>query len=240
MPRFFVNVDHIATVREARKILYPSPVRGVELAEAAGVDGITIHLREDRRHINDQDVWDIKKAYTTEFNLEIAVSEEIVSIAESVVPDQVTIVPEKREEVTTEGGLNMVQGFDRIQAVTRRMQDKDVLVSLFIDPDEVSVKAAKESGATHIELHTGSYANAVTPEDVASELAFLEGASAMAQEMGLIVNAGHGLHYENTAAIARIPGMQDLNIGHSIIAESLFVGLPDAIKRMKSIVYSDF
>ncbi len=236
MPRFFVNVDHVATVREARKIDYPSPVRAAMLAESAGIDGITIHLREDRRHIQDADVWAIKEACTTEFNLEIAVAEEIVSIAEEVRPEQVTIVPEKREEVTTEGGLDLERGFSRIQEVTQRLQHKGTKVSLFIDPNEVSVRASLKAGATHIELHTGSYANAKNPDDLARELKDLQAAAHLAQEIGLVVNAGHGLHYENTPAVAAIPGMQDLNIGHFIIAESLFVGLPEAIRKMREVI----
>ncbi len=236
MARFFVNVDHVATVRQARRIHYPDPLRAALLAEDAGADGITVHLREDRRHINDDDVRRMKPALRTPFNLELAVSEEIVRITEATRPDQATIVPEKREEITTEGGLELEVGAERLREVIGRLQERGILVSLFIDPEIAAVEASKELGASHVELHTGRYANARTEAELARELATIEAAAARALEVGLTVNAGHGLHYENTTAIAAIPGMNDLNIGHAIVAEALYVGFPEAIRRMAALV----
>ena len=238
MPRLFVNVDHVATVREASKIHYPSPLRAAAMAEDAGASGITVHLREDRRHIQDQDVYDMRRACRTEFNLECAVSEEIINIALDICPDQVTLVPEKREEVTTEGGLDLKKGFDRLQEVTRRLQQRGILVSLFIDPDPQSITLARDLQATHIELHTGRYANAGDARAVEKELSDLARASEQAQEMGLTVNAGHGLHMENTLPVARLPGIHDLNIGHALIADAIFVGLPAAVAEMNALIQS--
>jgi pyridoxine 5-phosphate synthase len=236
MARFFVNVDHVATVREARRIHYPDPLRAALLAEEAGADGITVHLREDRRHIQDHDVRRMKPALRTPFNLELAVSEEIVRITEEIQPDQATIVPEKREEITTEGGLELATGAARLREVIGRLQERDILVSLFIDPEIAAVEASKELGASHVELHTGRYANARDEEERAREFDTIHEAAERALEIGLTVNAGHGLHYENTAAIAAIPGMNDLNIGHAVVAEALFVGFPEAIRRMAELV----
>ena len=236
MARLFVNVDHVATVRQARRVHYPDPVRLALLAEDAGAVGITVHLREDRRHIQDEDVRRLKDEVCTIYNLEMAVSEEIVKLAEELVPDQVTIVPEKREEVTTEGGLDLVSGFDRVGEVVQRLSSRGILVSLFIDPDRKSVEKAKRTGATHVELHTGSYADAPTASERAVELATLERASAMAQEAGLVVNAGHGLTFENTREVAAIPGMNDLNIGHALVADALELGFPEAVRRMAGLI----
>ena len=238
MPRLFVNVDHVATVREARKIHYPSPLRAAAMAEDAGASGITVHLREDRRHIQDHDVYEMRRACRTEFNLECAVSEEIVAIALDIRPDQVTLVPEKREEITTEGGLDLKKGFDRLQDVTARLQERGILVSLFIDPDPDSVTLARDIGASHIELHTGRYANAIDPRATARELSDLTQASDQARKLGLKVNAGHGLHMGNTLAVAKIPGIRDLNIGHALIADAIFMGLPAAVARMNALISS--
>lgn len=236
MARFFVNVDHVATVREARRIRYPDPLRAALLAEEAGVDGITVHLREDRRHIQDDDLRRLKAALTRPFNLELAVSEEIVRIAEDIRPEQATIVPEKREEITTEGGLDLGRGDARLFEVVSRLKARGIVVSLFIDPDLGAVERSLELGASHVELHTGRYANAETATALAHELDTLRRAAARALEIGLVVNAGHGLHYENTQAIAAIPGMNDLNIGHAVVAEALFLGFPEAVRRMAALI----
>ncbi|MCB9833933.1 MAG: pyridoxine 5'-phosphate synthase [Planctomycetes bacterium] len=235
MARLFVNVDHVATLREARRIYYPDPLRAALLAEEAGAAGITVHLREDRRHIQDHDVRRMKRALHRPFNFELAVSEEIVRIAEDLRPEQATLVPEKREEITTEGGLDLRGGVDRLREVIDRLKNRGTLVSLFIDPEESAVETALELGASHVELHTGRYANASGDEQRA-ELEILGRAAARARTLGLEVNAGHGLHYENAAAVAAIPGMNDLNIGHAIVAEALYVGFPTAVRRMAELV----
>ncbi|MCA9320145.1 MAG: pyridoxine 5'-phosphate synthase [Planctomycetes bacterium] len=235
MVRLYVNVDHVATVREARQIDYPDPVRLAALAEDGGADGITVHLREDRRHIQDHDVYRLKSSLRRPLNFELAVSDEVVAICLAVVPEQATLVPEKREEVTTEGGLDVVRGFDRIRAVTAQLQAAGILVSLFIDPDLEAIRASRACGASHIELHTGAYANA-RGEDLDRELDALRQGAAQAREAGLVVNAGHGLHLGNTRPIATIPGMNDLNIGHAIVADALEHGMRVAVARMKSLI----
>lgn len=236
MTRLFVNVDHVATVREARKIDYPDPVVAAMIAEDAGVDGITAHLREDRRHVNDDDVRRLRARCRTPFNLELSIDEGIVAICEELAPAQATIVPERRREVTTEGGLDLVGHFDRIAAVTSRLAARDVRVSLFIDPDPASVGLSADAGATHVELHTGAWAAARDPESRARELDRLATALGCALELGLVVNAGHGLHYENTAPIAALPGMNDLNIGHSVVAKAIEIGMEAAVRTMLAIV----
>lgn len=236
MAKLFVNVDHVATVREARKIHYPDPVVAAMIAEDAGVDGITAHLREDRRHVNDDDIRKLHARCRTPFNFELSVNEEIVALCEELAPPQATLVPERREEVTTEGGLDLDGPFARISEVTDRLRSRDVLVSLFIDPDIESIERSKEAGASHVELHTGAWAEAKTPNARAHELERLETAAARALELDLIVNAGHGLHYENTAPIAAIPGMNDLNIGHAIVAKAIEVGMDAAVRGMIAIV----
>ena len=236
MTRLFVNIDHVATVRQARRIDQPDPVAMALLAEANGADGITAHLREDRRHVQDDDIRRLHATCRTPFNLELSVAEEIVRLAEELVPHQVTIVPERREEITTEGGLDVVGHFDRIAEVTRRLTAKNIVVSLFIDPDETSIRKSHATGAGHVELHTGRYAEAKTTFSREHELNGLRDGARLARELGLKVNAGHGLNYENTPPVAAIPGLLDLNIGHAIVAHAIEVGFPAAVREMKSIV----
>ncbi|MDI5936584.1 pyridoxine 5'-phosphate synthase [Halomonas kalidii] len=229
-----VNIDHIATLRQARGTRYPDPVQAALLAEEAGADGITIHLREDRRHIQERDVRILAEVLNTRMNLEMAVTEEMIRLAEEVRPAHVCLVPEKREELTTEGGLDVVGGFDAIAAACRRLADAGCEVSLFIDPEPDQIAAAQRAGAPVIELHTGAYAEA-SGERARREHARLSTAAEMAGELGLVVNAGHGLHYHNVEPIAAIPGIHELNIGHAIIARALFVGLKEAVVEMKRL-----
>lgn len=236
MTRLFVNVDHVATVRQARGTSYPDPIEMALLAEDAGVDGITVHLREDRRHIQDHDIHRLKEVCRTPFNFELAANEDVVQICETVGPEQVTLVPERREEVTTEGGLDMSGQFDRLKEVTGRFLDRGILVSMFIDPDRGSIERTVECGATHVELHTGAYANAEEPAEISHHLSILKEAALYSQELELTVNAGHGLHYGNTQAIAAIQGMNDLNIGHAIVSHAIKVGMTRAIEEMIEII----
>ena len=231
-PRLFVNVDHVATVRQARRTVRPDPVEAALLCLSTGkVAGITVHLREDRRHVNDDDVARMKSALTVPFNLEMSCAEQIVGVCLRTHPEEATLVPEKREEVTTEGGLDMRRGFNRVREVTRRLRADGILVSLFIDPDAVAVKLAADAGASHVELHTGRYCDA-PPEARTHELEALHDAALVAHRLGLVVNAGHGLSTENVGAVAAIPNMHDLNIGHSIIARAVMVGLVRAVDEI--------
>ncbi|MRI34869.1 pyridoxine 5'-phosphate synthase [Endozoicomonas sp. OPT23] len=231
-----VNIDHIATVRQARGIDYPDPVQAAIEAEQAGADGITLHLREDRRHIQDRDVIILSDVLQTRMNLEMAVTEEMLAIAEEVKPHAVCLVPEKREELTTEGGLNVAGQLPSIKNACERLAEAGSEVSLFIDPDQEQIAAAVEAGAPVIELHTGAYAEAETAEQYQYELDRLKQATEFALSKGLIVNAGHGLNYQNVEPIAAISGINELNIGHSIIARALFTGLKDAVKEMKALM----
>jgi pyridoxine 5-phosphate synthase len=233
MPQLYVNLDHVATIREARGTTYPSPVDAAVLAESSGlVHGITLHLREDRRHVNDDDVRAVAAGLRIPLNFEMSTAEDIVARCLEVAPAQATLVPERREEITTEGGLDLVSGGERLRAVCRRLQDAGIVVSLFIDPDEETVRRSVDTGATHVELHTGRYANAPDDTGRSRELAALESAASRAQELGLVVNAGHGLTVENVRPVAAIPGMNDLNIGHAIVARSIFLGLEGALREM--------
>ncbi|ERP38815.1 pyridoxine 5'-phosphate synthase [Chitinivibrio alkaliphilus] len=230
-----VNIDHIATLRQARGGVEPEPVHGASVAEIAGCHGITAHLREDRRHMIDRDIYVLKEAITCPLNLEMALTEEMVSIACDVRPYMTTIVPEKREERTTEGGL-IVQGREKeISPLIQKLQENNTIVSIFIDPDFQQIKAAKKTGATHIELHTGYYANAQGAAQK-EELEKLSEASEYAHKLGFTVNAGHGLNYHNTAPIAQLPHMNELNIGHSIISRAVFVGLERAVQEMLRLI----
>ncbi|MGO2242540.1 MAG: pyridoxine 5'-phosphate synthase [Halomonas sp.] len=232
-----VNIDHIATLRQARDTRYPDPVQAALVAEEAGADGITVHLREDRRHIQPRDVRILAEMLNTRMNLEMAVTEEMLALAEEVRPAHVCLVPEKREELTTEGGLDVVGGFDAIESACQRLRAVGCDVSLFIDPEEAQVDAAQRAGAPTIELHTGAYAQARSGSDAANaEYHRLTVAATHAMSLGLIVNAGHGLHYHNVEAIAALPGINELNIGHSIIARALFVGLKEAVQEMKRLI----
>ncbi|KFF50439.1 pyridoxine 5'-phosphate synthase [Gammaproteobacteria bacterium MFB021] len=230
-----VNIDHIATLRQARGTRYPDPVQAALLAEEAGADGITLHLREDRRHIQERDVELIAAVLNTRMNLEMAVTEEMISLAERLRPADVCLVPEKREELTTEGGLDVIGGRDAIADACRRLAAAGCRVSLFIDPEPDQIAAAQAVGAPVIELHTGAYAEA-QGDARGVEYARLAAAAELASELGLVVNAGHGLHYHNVEAIAAIPGIHELNIGHSIIARALFVGLKEAVAEMKRLM----
>lgn len=231
-----VNIDHVATVRNARGTSYPDPVHAADLAERAGADGITVHLREDRRHITDRDIYLLKETIQTRMNLEIAVTEEMINIACEVKPAYVCLVPEKREELTTEGGLDVVGQLDKIKAATQKMTDAGINVSLFIDADRAQIDAAKACGAPFIELHTGQYAEATTEENILAELKKITAAASYASDLGIKVNAGHGLTYHNVGPIAAIAAMHELNIGHVIIARALFDGLPKAVADMKAIM----
>ena len=231
-----VNIDHIATLRQARGTRYPDPVQAALLAEEAGADGITLHLREDRRHIQDRDVYLLNDMLNTRMNLEMAVTDEMVEIALKVKPACVCLVPEKREELTTEGGLNVIGNEAAIKSACERLASVNSEVSLFIDADEKQIDATLRCGAPVIEIHTGHYADATTPQAQQEELAKIVKGVAYALDKGLIVNAGHGLHYHNTEAIAAIPGINELNIGHSIIAHAAFVGLKSAVKEMRDLI----
>lgn len=231
-----VNIDHIATLRQARGTRYPDPVLAAQVAEQAGADGITLHLREDRRHIQERDVELIKQVMHTPMNFEMAVTEFMLNYAEKLQAEHVCLVPERREELTTEGGLDVAGQLEKVTAAVKRLAAVGSEVSLFIDADPKQIDAAVAAGAPAIELHTGAYAEAETPELVAKELKRIQEGTAYALSKGLIVNAGHGLHYHNVQAIAAIAGINELNIGHAIIARAAFTGLAEAIKEMKAIM----
>jgi pyridoxine 5-phosphate synthase len=230
-----VNIDHVATLRQARGTRYPDPLLAALLAEQSGADSITLHLREDRRHIQDRDVLIFKQALQTRMNLEIAVTAEMLKLAVSVKPEDVCLVPEKRTEVTTEGGLDVLSQRATITQACKQLADAGIRVSLFIDPDLKQVTAAREVGAPVIELHTGAYAERSGAEQ-ARELTRIVDATRHAASLGLVVNAGHGLHYHNVQPIAAIPEIVELNIGHAIIARSVFVGLEAAVREMKRLM----
>lgn len=230
-----VNIDHVATLRQARGTNYPDPVQAAFIAEQAGADGITIHLREDRRHIIDRDVFMLKDTIQTRMNLEMAVTDEMVAIAEKVKPAYVCLVPEKREEVTTEGGLDLVSNYDKVAAAVERLAKTGIQVSLFIDPDAEQIQTAEKIGAPIIELHTGCYADTSGKLQQQEYQRIIE-STQLAHELGIQVNAGHGLHYHNTAAIAKIPQLVELNIGHAIIARAVIDGLGNAVAAMKQLM----
>ena len=230
-----VNIDHVATLRQARGTDYPDPVQAALLCEQAGAEGITLHLREDRRHIQDDDVRRMRPMLTTRMNLEIAVTDEMLAFAQEIRPQHVCFVPEKREELTTEGGLDVVTHFEHVKTATQTLNAIGCDVSLFIDPDFAQIDAAIACGAPTIELHTGAYAEA-TGEAQQHELARIVAGVEYAASKGLVVNAGHGLNLDNVHAIAVIPQIHELNIGHSIIAHAVFVGLEQAVKEMKAAI----
>ncbi|MFN3361036.1 MAG: pyridoxine 5'-phosphate synthase [Pseudanabaenaceae cyanobacterium] len=235
-PTLGVNIDHIATIRQARRTVEPDPVAAAVIAELAGADGITVHLREDRRHIQERDVRLLRQVVRTHLNLEMAPTPEMVQIALDIRPDYVTLVPERREEITTEGGLDVVGQRDRLQEVVLTLQREGIPVSIFIDPDRGQLEAAAQIRARFVELHTGTYANAQTEADRARELEILQQGAAIALSLGLRLNAGHGLTYWNVQPIAQIPGMEELNIGHSIISRAVLVGLDRAVREMKALL----
>ena len=232
-----VNIDHVATLRQMRGTTYPDPLRAALLAEQAGADLITLHLREDRRHIQDSDVENLRAQITTRMNLETAVTEEMIGLAIRIRPHDVCLVPEKREELTTEGGLDVVSGFERVAEAVRRLSAAGIRVSLFIDADERQLDAARAVGAPVIEIHTGAYADA-TGDAVTTELERIKLAVMHGNRLGLRVNAGHGLHFGNVQAVAKLSGIAELNIGHAIVAEAIFMGWQNAIREMKRLMLS--
>ena len=231
-----VNIDHVATLRQARGTKYPEPVQAALIAEQAGADGITAHLREDRRHIQDRDIFLLKDMLHTRLNMEMAVTDEMIAIARKVKPYACCLVPEKREELTTEGGLDVAASSERMKKACTDLADAGIEVSLFIDPEERQIDAAVLAGAPVIELHTGAYADAENPDKMQQELERIQKAAHYAHQAGLQVNAGHGLHFYNVEAICRIGEIVELNIGHSIIAQAIFSGLAQTVKDLKSIM----
>ena len=236
MAQLCVNIDHIATIRQARMDSEPDPVHAAVLAELAGAKGITVHLREDRRHIQDRDVKLLRETVKTKLNLEMSIAPAIVKFALDIVPDEATLVPEKRKELTTEGGLDAVKNQKVLRSITARLKKKGVQVSFFIDPEFSQIKASAGAGADFIEIHTGTYANAKTEYEKEKELERIRAGVEFARELNLRVNAGHGLTYLNTAAIAAIPGIEDLNIGHNIIARASLVGVERAVREMTETI----
>ena len=234
--RLGVNIDHVATLRQARGTDYPDPVQAALIAEKSGADSITLHLREDRRHIQDRDVHALKAAMQTHMNLERAVTEEMLAIASDVAPSDCCLVPEKREELTTEGGLDVAGQLQKVSDACSRLAEQGIRVSLFIDPDEAQLDGAVQAGAPVVELHTGTYADTAGKQQQ-NELERVVSAAYYGHEIGLIVNAGHGLHYENVQAIARIPEIVELNIGHAIISQSVFYGISQAVGEMKRLMH---
>ncbi|HWP23463.1 MAG TPA: pyridoxine 5'-phosphate synthase [Candidatus Binatia bacterium] len=235
MIRLGINVDHVATLRQARRAEVPDPVEVALAAEQAGADGITVHLREDRRHIQERDVRELRERVATKLNLEMAVTPEMVSFAEEVRPDDACFVPERREELTTEGGLDVVAHKHKVKDAVARLQDRGVRVSLFIDPEGAQIEAAREAGAHAIEIHTGAYCNASGAERDKERRAIAK-AAALARSLGLEVHGGHGLNYENVTPICQIPEIVELNIGHSIIARAVMVGIEQAVREMKRLL----
>ena len=236
MTRLFVNVDHVATIREARKTQEPDPLKAALMAEKMGADGITVHLREDRRHIQDKDVRIIHNNIGTKLNLEMAAVDEMVAIALELKPYQVSLVPEKRQEITTEGGLDVCSQVPELMNIRKRIKNEGILFSLFVDPDINQLEACKEVKADSIEINTGNYSELVAPKDVETELLRIQKASKYASDMGLRVFAGHGLNYDNVKAIVAIPEVEELNIGHFLVAQSVYVGMENAVKRMIQII----
>ncbi|HLF98760.1 MAG TPA: pyridoxine 5'-phosphate synthase [Methylococcaceae bacterium] len=234
--RLGVNIDHVATLRQARRAAWPEPIQAALIAEQAGADGITAHLREDRRHIQDRDIRLLRDMIHTRLNLEMAVTEEMIRIAREVRPGACCLVPEKRQELTTEGGLDVAGHFDKIRAACESLGEAGIEVSLFVDADERQIEAAAKSGAPVIELHTGRYADALAPEARERELARLHRAAHLAAGCGLQINAGHGLHYHNVETICAIPALVELNIGYAIVARALLTGLETAVRDMKRLM----
>ncbi|MDP3790013.1 MAG: pyridoxine 5'-phosphate synthase [Candidatus Omnitrophota bacterium] len=236
MAKLGVNIDHVATLRQARRGNEPDPVQAALLCEKAGCNSIVAHLREDRRHISDNDVKRLKKEIRTVLNLEMSANEGIVEAAMEIKPFQATIVPEKRQEITTEGGLNVASGMRKISGVVRSLQSRGIKVSLFIDPENAQIEASAKTGARIIEIHTGRYANALGAKQKERELRIITSAAEFALSLGLTVNAGHGLNYENVSRVAAISGIEELNIGHSIVSRAVFVGIEDAVKDMVKLI----
>lgn len=236
MAKLGVNIDHVATIRQARRTYEPDPVWAAAAAELGGADQITVHLREDRRHIQDRDLDLLVKTVQSRVNLELAVASDVLKIACRVKPACCCLVPEKRTEVTTEGGLDVAGALKKVREATKRLGGAGIEVSLFIDPDPKQIAAAAKTGAPFIEMHTGSYANARSEQEVHARLHELVEGAALARSLGLRVNAGHGLNYRNVVPVARIEGMEELNIGHAIVARAVFVGLTEAVREMKRLI----
>ncbi len=236
MIKLGVNIDHVATLRQQRGTRYPSPVQAALAAESAGADLITLHLREDRRHILDQDVEILRPILQTRMNLEMAVTEEMIAIARRIKPHDACLVPEKRAELTTEGGLDVVGHFESVRAACTSLGGAGIRVSLFIDADKAQLAASRDAGAPVVEIHTGRFADAESAAEQAQELERIREAVAYGLQIGLQVNAGHGLHYHNVQEIAAIPGIGELNIGHAIVAHALFVGWENAVREMKALM----
>jgi pyridoxine 5-phosphate synthase len=234
--RLCINIDHIATLRNARGRTEPDPVTAAKICELAGADGIVVHLREDRRHIKDHDVWKLRETVTTKLDLEMGASDEIVAIALQILPDLVTLVPEKRRELTTEGGLDVAGQKEKLKDVIAQFHAKKIPVSLFVDPVHAQIEASKEVGSDMIELHTGEYAEATNQHDIDRLLKEIFSASELGKQFGFDVNAGHGLNYFNVAAVAAIPHIDEMSIGHSIISRAAFVGLERAVKDMLALL----
>jgi pyridoxine 5-phosphate synthase len=234
--RLGVNVDHVATLRQARRAAYPDPVTAAALAELGGADQITVHLREDRRHIQDRDLQILRQTVQTRLNLEMAAVDEMVRIAQSVRPLTCTLVPERRQEITTEGGLDAVSRYDALAAVTRSLRDSGIGVSFFIDPEVEQVSAAHRAGATIVEIHTGRYCDARLASDRRKELTRIVDACKAAAKLGLEVAAGHGLHYGNVGPVAAIAEIEELNIGHAIVSRAVLVGMERAVREMKDLL----
>lgn len=231
-----VNIDHVATVRQARMTNEPDPVWAATLAELSGADGITLHLREDRRHIQDRDLAVMRETTTVKLNLEMACNDEVIEIACRTRPEQATLVPERREEVTTEGGLDVVGAKDRVKVAIDRLKEQGIIVSLFLDPDLAQIEAAAELGADAVELHTGQYALAKLGVDQLCQLEMLKEAGRLIRSSGMTLHAGHGLTYRNVCPVAQIEGVHELNIGHSIIARAIMVGIREAVSEMKRLI----
>lgn len=236
MVRLGVNVDHIATIREARRGREPDPIAGAVLAELAGADGIVCHLREDRRHIKDRDLTLLRQVVRTHLNLEMAAIDDMVKKAISVLPDMVTLVPERRQEITTEGGLDVTANFEYLEAITSTLRANNIVVSFFIDPDIYQIKAVAKLGADYVELHTGAYANAEDLNQVVEELERIRSMAMAASKLGLGVSAGHGLNYQNVVDVAKIREIEELNIGHSIISRAVLTGMEKAVRDMIGLI----
>lgn len=234
--RLCINIDHVATLRQARGEFEPDPVTAAMICELAGADGIVCHLREDRRHINDRDVKLLRDLVKTKLDLEMSTDPQIVSIACKIIPDLATLVPERRQELTTEGGLDLISNFDRVRDVIKELHSRNIEVSLFVDPVAEQIKTAAELQAEYIEIHTGHYANSISEEEINEELNKIKEAAKLGKQLNLGVNAGHGLNYLNVFAIREIKEIDELSIGHAIIARAVFVGLERAVKEMLSIV----
>lgn len=236
MKKLGINIDHVATLRQARGTKYPSVIQAALRAEQSGADSITLHLREDRRHMQDADIYALRPLLQTKMNLECAVTDEMIAIALDVAPQDVCLVPERREERTTEGGLDVIAHFDKVAAVTKKLSDAGIRVSLFIAPDIEQINASHRAGAPVIELHTGTFADAKNDVEQLAELARIKSALEHALKLGLVVNAGHGLNNHNVHKIAALDGIEELNIGHAIVAHALFVGWDSVVREMKALI----